>query len=263
MSAIFDRSAFYDGDLYSTKNSTPALSQSQGCFKWTLLAANLLFLIFAVILMAVGAYALNNPVGALSGQTIPNGIIAMGVFIMLVALLGGLAAWLESRGFLGLYFVVLAVLTIILFAVGIAVYVEQNNAATYIDSGWRGANRDFKISLQIAFNCCGLKNYNDSDALGSQPCPGFPWGTTPPPSQVGTIDVGCEPALISAFTSSMTTAGGCGIGFAVVMMVGMAFVCFLMDGIKKKRLEQDLATLRQSNDVAVENVPIPENTAEY
>ncbi len=38
--------------------------------------------------------------------------------------------------------------------------------------------------------------------------------------------------------------------------MGMVFVCVLMNGIKKKRLEQDLATLRETNDVNPDQIEI-------
>lgn len=82
--------------------------------------------------MGVGAYALNNQVGSLAGQTIPAGIIVLGVFILLVSLLGIVAAWKEYRVLLAIYFVLLLLFTIILFAVGIAVYVEKDSAFKYI-----------------------------------------------------------------------------------------------------------------------------------
>src|SRR3979409_1812665 len=104
---IFDRSTFYDGDLYSTKSSDPSLNKSQKCFKYTLLLANLLFLIFGIVLMSVGSYAMNNTLAFIQGTTLPAGLIVLGVFIMLLSLLGAVSAWKESRGFLGLYFVLL------------------------------------------------------------------------------------------------------------------------------------------------------------
>jgi len=246
MSAIFDRAAFYDGDLFSTKNSSPSLSRSQGCFKWTLLAANVVFLIFAVVLLSVGAYTLNNPVGALSGVTLPAGLIVLGVFILLVSILGGASAWFESRGVLGVYFALLLLFTILLLGVGSAVYAKRNDVDSYIHSGWQGAGVDLRNSLQIAFSCCGLDSYNDTYAVW--PCPGVSWTST---GWFKNVDYpACAPTLDSAFSSDLTTAGGCGIAFAVVMIVGMCFVCFLMDGIKRKRMEQDLATLRATNEAA-------------
>jgi hypothetical protein len=68
----------------------------------TLVVANIVFLIFGSVLCAVGGYASTSKAGALAGETLPHGIIALGVFIILLSLLGCLAAFKESRLFLGI-----------------------------------------------------------------------------------------------------------------------------------------------------------------
>lgn len=245
MAGIFDRSTFYDNDLYTTKSNNPSLSKSQKCFKYTLLSANIVFLIFGVVLMSVGSYALNNQLGVISGSTLPAGLVVIGVFIMLLALLGGVAAWRESRGFLGLYFVILLILTIILFSVGIAVLALKGNASSFITSGYHSAysSPDIIETTQNAFTCCGLVTWNDQYSYPQYLCPNST-ATFPVASQYRP----CLPQLTSAFDSSMSAAGGTGLAFAIIMIAGLAFVCVLMQGIKRKRLETDLAALRQSNN---------------
>ena len=44
MSGIFDRASFYDQDLYS-QAAYPQLTNAQICFKYSLFAANILFLV--------------------------------------------------------------------------------------------------------------------------------------------------------------------------------------------------------------------------
>lgn len=183
-------------------------------------------------------------IGALSGNTLPIGIVVLGVFILFLALLGGVSAYRESRVFLLVYFVFLLLLTLILFFVGIAVYVERNNATTYIQQGWTTAPPDLKASLQQIFQCCGC--CTDAyvpvlNATASQPV----CDATTSPQQLGCLGV-----FTSYFQSYYITAGGCGIAFAVIMFLGMLLVCFLMKGIKDKRAEQDLAKLRASNNTA-------------
>lgn len=120
---------FILGDLYSGGSGNPRLNNAQACFKWTLFAFNVLFLvskriysyvlmssiascshvlffsllcqIFGIVLISVGSYALNSTVAGIVGTTLPAGLIVLGVFIMLVALLGGISAYRESRAFLG------------------------------------------------------------------------------------------------------------------------------------------------------------------
>ena len=182
-------------------------------------------------------------IGSLSGNTLPIGIVVLGVFILFLALLGGVSAYRESRVFLLVYFVFLLLLTLILFFVGIAVYVERNNATTYIQQGWQTAPPDLKQSLQQIFQCCGCcdNGYQPQNATAStKACD----ATTSPQQQ------GCGPVFTSYFQSYYVTAGGCGIAFAVIMFLGMLLVCFLMKGIKDKQGEQDLAKLRASNNAA-------------
>jgi hypothetical protein len=54
------------------------------------------------VLCGVGAYALQSKAGLLAGETLPQGIIVLGVFIILISFLGCLAAFKESRCFLGI-----------------------------------------------------------------------------------------------------------------------------------------------------------------
>ena len=191
--------------------------------------------------MGVGSYALNNQVGSIAGETIPTGLIVIGVFIMLLAILGGWSAWVESRAFLGLYFIFLLIFTIILFAVGIAVYVKKDDADWILTEAWDNGGSDIQISLQNALECCGLNKYNDT----GKGCPAVFDST--PQSQVPT----CLPMMVDTFNSSFHTAGACGIAFSIIMLAGLVFVCYLMTGIKRKQEEHDIAKLRTGGEQIV------------
>jgi Na+-transporting methylmalonyl-CoA/oxaloacetate decarboxylase gamma subunit len=226
------------GDAYNADAGKPKLNHGQVCFKYTLLAVNALFFIFGCVLMAVGSYAINNQVGALAGSTIPTGLIVLGVFIMLLALVGGVAAWRESRVFLGCYFVFLLLFTIILFAVGIAVYVKKNDSASLITTAWNDSPPDVKQSLSAYVGCCGLNAWDDA----TYECPPPFTGAGAPP---------CLPLMVDIFNRSFTTAGACGIAFSVIMLAGLVFVCYLMTGIRRKSEETDIAKLRTGGDMGV------------
>jgi len=236
MAGIFDRAAFYDGDIYSTTSSSPELSRTQAFFKWTLLISNVIFAVFGVALLSVGAYALNNQVAVLSGVTLPAGLIVMGVFILLVSILGGISAWRENRGCLGFYFVFMLIFTIILFAVGIAVDVEKNNSQDLIQSGFENANPDLRRSFQAAFVCCGLSDATSPDPYAEYPCPAL--------ANITGKCIGCLNVLNSDFQSALNTAGGVGIAFAVIMIAFLIGICLLMNGIKRKKFEYERAQLR-------------------
>jgi len=49
----------------------------------------------------------------------------------------------------------------------------------------------------------------------------------------------------STFSNNFGTAGACGIAFSVIMVCGLALVCILMEGIKKKRHLEDIRKLHK------------------
>jgi len=165
MTSLFDR-YLQESDAFAKK--TPELTRLQRCLKIVLITINVVFLTLACALIGVGSYAYNHNVGPLTGATIPLGIIVLGVFIMFLSFLGCVGACRESRLFLGCYFFFLLLFTILLLAVGIGVYSQEQQAGWYISQGWANANAGVRGSFQNAFSCCGLTSYTDQ---ASMPCP--------------------------------------------------------------------------------------------
>lgn len=201
-------------------------------------------------------------IGSLAGTTLPIGITVLGVFILLLALLGGVSAWRESRAFLLIYFVFLLLFTLILFFVGIAVYVERNNMSGYITTGWNSAPPDLRQNLEILFGCCGWNFYNQTECCVSPSSYTQQWGSVNGssyaywacPNYYSPTQSACLPLFTNYLASYYVTAGGSAIGFAVFMFLIMGFVCYLMQGIKQKRSEQDLAKLRAATNTADETL---------
>jgi len=230
MTSLFDR-YLQESDAFSAKNRTPELTRATRCLKLTLIGANILFLIFACVLMGVGSVAYNHSVGPLAGTEIPMGIVVLGVFIMFLSFIGCFGAWKESRLFLGCYFFFLLLLTILLFAVGLAVYSKKEEAAYYMSDGWMVSPNDVRVSFENTLSCCGLYTFNDTWA--GQPCP-----TNLKLNVTTNQPVACLGELTSLFASSMQTVGGTGVAFAVLMFLGMVFVCVLMRGIRQKGIRE-------------------------
>lgn len=165
----FNARLFESENAESDANVNPELSKSQKLFKYALLLINLVFVIFGAVLMSAGSYAQSHQFSAISGVTLPRGLVILGAFITVLAFLGGLSAWREARAFLIIYFVLLSLITIILLGVGAAVYANRNDAPKYISDGWTKANNDIRVDVQNYYSCCGLNTYNDT--LAGQPCP--------------------------------------------------------------------------------------------
>jgi len=133
-------------------------------------------------------------------------------------------------------FLFLLILTLLLLAVGIGVAVEREQASIYIAQGWQGANNGVRVTFQNQYQCCGLNTFNDT--LAGSPCPC--------PNQIVTVNgtscgftTPCLSALVTAFNNAYTGLAGAGIAFAILMLLGMIFVCYLMTGIRAKNVAKD------------------------
>jgi hypothetical protein len=136
------------------------------------------------------------------------------------------------------YLAFLLIITIILFAIGVAVSVQKNKAGDYIGRAWMAAPPDVRASVQQEFECCGLRFWNDTAAW---PCPA---------AQNYSGSAFCYPLLVNAFERAYAHAGGAAIAFSVFMGLGIFFVVSLIRGIKRKRHEQDLEHVRHAHSVA-------------
>jgi len=223
MTSLFDR-YLQESDAFSAKNKSPELSRATRCFKFILVFVNLIFVIFACALIGVGSVAYTHNLGPLAGTTIPVGIIICGVFILIISFCGFYGAYKESRLVLGCFLFWIILFTVILLAIGLAIYAKREEAGWYIEQGWRYyANNDVRVSLQNAYGCCGLMFYNDTAGI---PCPPANLSVVVPPS--------CYLLLTSSFSSSLKTVGGVGIGFAIFMFALIVMLCGVMRAIRKK-----------------------------
>jgi len=234
--------------------------------KWSIFFINLLFLVFGIVLIVLGANASKDLAGQLSSNTLPDGIIVMGVFIMLVSFFGFFSAWKEWRPGLGIFAFIVFLLAIILIAVAIAVYVEKNNAAYYIAEGWASGGTNVQISAMVEFNCCGLNGPNEDDyfcAVGWLIATDGTNITNPPVAQCCLPNSGvnstakylpntnansCLNILVNDFNSYFVPAGSAGIAFAVLMLVALVFIGLLMKGIRLKNLNLEVLKNRQRNE---------------
>jgi FtsH-binding integral membrane protein len=210
------------------------LSGPQKFMKYIIVALALLYLIFGCVLCAVGSYATTGQSAELAGQTLPTGLIVVGAFLIVSSLIGVFSAWKEIRIGLLVFFVLMLIWSIILISLGIAVYVEKDNASTLLAKAWVKAPQDLRADIQAGLVCCG--RYGNSTCGDINDC------AFPCPNNTETV--GCVPILADALKDNLVTAGNCGIAFSVIMVAGLIFICFLMRGIQSKNYAVSLEKVR-------------------
>ena len=242
---MFDR---YDAtvDLYPA--AAPSLPSGLVIVKVVLLVVNIVFVIFGIVLIAVGSYAVNSSVNALTGQSLPVGIISLGAFTLVLAVVGAVSAWKQNRVGLAVYFSALVLVCLCMFAVGIAVYVAGQNAPQYITQSWQYAPPAAIDAIQSADQCCGLRTYGVG-YIG-RGCP-----------QNATVNATCLPILQSQLSGYYNSAGACGIAFSIVMAAMLTFVCVLFRGIgnvNKKKEQQARVSNTSSRLTGAEDIDVDE-----
>jgi hypothetical protein len=105
----------------------------------------------------------------LSDTPLYQAIAAIGLFIVVLSLLGCVGAYYEIKWLLILYAIILFLLLVAQLACGIYIYSLQSQASEYIQKAWAATPNALRVQVQNTYACCGLFSYNDTSA--GQPCP--------------------------------------------------------------------------------------------
>ncbi|XP_076441120.1 CD63 antigen-like [Babylonia areolata] len=227
------------------------------CVKYLLFTFNLIFVIAAIALIAVGAYVqikLTDYYDFFGNQYTGPGIllICVGAFIFIIAFFGCMGALKENYCLTMSFAVLLGLIFILMIAGGIAAYVLRNDVEESVSDILKETQKDYTKGggvkeawdkLQQEFSCCGVSNSSEWEK--------YPLNSTYPqsccvdkskakcpsntPIAVGNIyQTSCEDAFINWLKDKVAIIGGVGIGLAFVMVVGVLFACCLARAIRKE-----------------------------
>eukprot|EP00455_Lapot_gusevi_P019594 TRINITY_DN2092_c0_g1_i2.p1 TRINITY_DN2092_c0_g1~~TRINITY_DN2092_c0_g1_i2.p1 ORF type:complete len:256 (-),score=98.41 TRINITY_DN2092_c0_g1_i2:229-996(-) len=241
--SAFDKLNSYD---IFTKTRTgedgEGLSSGHICLKRTIIAVNVFFLILGIIMTAVGSAGASNTYAEFAGNSLPVGVLVLGVFMMVIAFMGCCGAKRESRALLGIYSLILIILIVCQIGVGIAIYAKQDDAPDALRSAWDGANNWQRTVIQDSLECCGLEIYNLTQPVGvikpitglaGQPCP----DPIKYPKSVGKT---CLSIMVEKIRSSYVTVGVVAIVFALLQIIGFMFALCLIRGIRLARDQEQM-----------------------
>ena len=143
--------------------------------KRCLLGINFAYIIAAIILIGVASYAKHANIA----NTVPivGGIIACGVFLLFVAVLGLIATLRQSQALMFYYIIILSIIFILQFFISIACLgVKHEKESDLVLNAWNvidSYNNPGEIhSIEKQFGCCGINteghrrqstNYNSTD----------------------------------------------------------------------------------------------------
>ncbi|KAK5965060.1 ABC1 domain-containing protein [Trichostrongylus colubriformis] len=173
-----------------------------------LLSLNMFYVATGILLIFTSAYAKSASI--VTSVSLLGGIIAAGVFLILVALLGIYGTKKQHQAALFFYMIILSSVFIVQFIVAVVCLgnVSENSLEEVVRSGWRNSDAAVKWDAQNAFSCCGLvKEDQTRSACEKLQC----WDQCEP----------CLPIIVSVTSDNLSRVGLLGLFFSFTELVGV------------------------------------------
>jgi len=132
------------------------------CSRLSLTFLNILYLAISIVLMALAGYA--KKVGIIVSTPLIGGILAVGIFLFFVSLLGIVATIKHHQVMLFFYVIILFLLFIIEFSISIScLALSHNQQVTVIRAAWDHSDESLRKDAMKGLSCCGFdrNDYND------------------------------------------------------------------------------------------------------
>ncbi|KAH8312094.1 hypothetical protein KR044_009370 [Drosophila immigrans] len=131
------------------------------CSKNALIALNILYVMIGFLLIGVGVYA--RAASVVTNLPIVGGILACGVILICISMLGLAGAVKHHQVMLFFYMIILFMLFLIQFSIAsscLAVNAEQQQQ--FAEQGWKTVPPNLREQVQQKFLCCGFNATIDS-----------------------------------------------------------------------------------------------------
>ncbi|XP_025084522.1 tetraspanin-13-like isoform X2 [Pomacea canaliculata] len=203
------------------------------CSKNALIVLNVLYILVSFILIGVAAYG--RVAAMVTSLTLVGSLIACGVFLFIISLIGLIGAAKHHQVLLFFYMIILFLLFLLQFSLACAcLAVNQDQKDALAEQGWRMASNDTRHDVQRQFDCCGFKDPDldfleplghpvcvtvaaccdkNSDAFC---CSGIINGSQPP--------CPCQPCLLKmreVIYNAFSVTGGVGLFFSLTEIIGV------------------------------------------
>ncbi|XP_067301787.1 tetraspanin-31 [Pseudorasbora parva] len=127
------------------------------CSKNALCSLNVVYMLVGLLLIVVAAWG--KGFGIVSSIHIIGGVIAVGVFLLLISIVGLIGAVHHHQVMLFFYMVILFIVFLFQFGVSCScLAMNQGQQGKLLDSSWGIMSNETRISLENKLDCCGLFN---------------------------------------------------------------------------------------------------------
>ncbi|XP_033987724.1 tetraspanin-31 [Trematomus bernacchii] len=185
------------------------------CSKNALCSLNVVYMLVGLLLIGVAAWG--KGFGLVSSIHIIGGVIAVGVFLLLIAIVGLIGAIHHHQVLLFFYMVILFIVFLFQFGVSCScLAMNRGQQETLLNSTWGMLENKTKTDLEGQLNCCGLLNYTSTHFQFEQDllnCPAL--------CKRNTSCFTCGDKMLNHATEALKILGGVGLFFSFTEILGV------------------------------------------
>ncbi|XP_032218254.1 tetraspanin-31-A isoform X2 [Nematostella vectensis] len=192
------------------------------CNKNSIVALNTLYIFIALLLIGITVYA--RVTAQITNLPILGGVIACGVFLLMIAIFGMIGAIKHSQVILFFYMVILLLLFIIQLSVSVgALAVTRNQQEQLMNKGWAKLSPSLKSKIQGVKDCCGYKNFTQLDGPMGHPDCSLLKCCSSLAKEPCSECTNCFDKLKDSVNHLLKVAGGFGLFFSFTLLAGSCF----------------------------------------
>ncbi|CAG7836080.1 unnamed protein product [Allacma fusca] len=192
---------------------------------------NIFYFIVGVILIGLGGHWVTSNI--VSSLPIIGGVVACGVFLSIISVVGLVGAAKHHQVLLFFYMVILLIVFLIQFSIACACLTVSNSAQLELaKQGWATVDDNIKQDAQHHFQCCGFSdmglNSNDTSGMGHPSCEDIPKCMAQPCNGTGcciedNMNCGCDlcQGILEEVTAkAFSVTGGVSLFFSFTEIFG-------------------------------------------
>ncbi|XP_026223095.1 tetraspanin-31 [Anabas testudineus] len=185
------------------------------CSKNALCSLNVVYMLVGLLLIGVAAWG--KGFGLVSSIHIIGGVIAVGVFLLLIAIVGLIGAIHHHQVMLFFYMVILFIVFLFQFGVSCScLAMNRGQQEALLSSTWNVLDNKTKTGLEVQLDCCGLLNMTISHAQFEQE-----FQYCPASCKKGPNCSTCGEMMLYHATEALKILGGVGLFFSFTEILGV------------------------------------------